>query len=146
MELFYNPERMSETEIKETFVAHQWLVDEILSIVKRQPKGAGVQHIVLVAPRGMGKTTLLLMLRFAALNPEIAKHWQPVLFPEESYGVYDLADLWVDFLNHVASETGDAGLRDEVSELKVSHPDSDDLEAVALAKIKDWRKKNKKRL
>lgn len=145
MELFYNPERMSETEIKETFVAYQWLVDEILSILKRQPKGAGVQHVVIVAPRGMGKTTLLLMLRFAALNTEIAKRWQPVLFPEESYGVYDLADLWVDFLNHIASETGDAGLRDEVSQLKVSHPKSDDLEAVALAKIKDWRKKNKKR-
>jgi tetratricopeptide (TPR) repeat protein len=146
MELFYNPERMSEREIKETFVAYHWLVDEIVSILSRQPKGAGVQHVVIVAPRGMGKTTLLLMLRFAVLNTPLSKRWQPVLFPEESYGVYDLADLWVDFLNHIASETGDAGLREEVSELKVSHPDGKDLEAVALGKIKDWRKKNKKRL
>src|SRR5689334_7052531 len=91
MELFYNPERMSETEIKETFVAYQWLVDEIISILKRQPKGAGVQHVVIVAPRGMGKTTMLLMLRFTVLSQDIAKRWQPVLFPEESYGVYDLA-------------------------------------------------------
>jgi tetratricopeptide (TPR) repeat protein len=146
MELFYNPERMSETEIKETFVAYQWVVDEIISIIKRQPKGAGVQHVVIVAPRGMGKTTLLLMLRFTVLSQDIAKRWQPVLFPEESYSVYDLADLWVEVIDHVASETGDVTLGEEVKKLKDSHPDSSDLESVALASIKDWRKKNKKRL
>ena len=83
MELFYNPERMSETEIRETFVAHQWLVDEIISIVKKQPKSAAVQHVVIIAPRGMGKTTLLLMLRLTVLNHDISKRWQRVLFPEE---------------------------------------------------------------
>ena len=146
MELFYNPERMSETEIKETFVAHQWLVDEIVSILKRQPKGAGVQHVVIVAPRGMGKTTLLLMLRFTVLSQDIAKRWQPVLFPEESYSVYDLADLWMEVLDHIASETGDAVLREDVQKLRTNHPDSSELEDLTLARIKDWRVKNKKRL
>jgi tetratricopeptide (TPR) repeat protein len=146
MELFYNPERMSETEIKETFVAYQWLVDEIVAIIKRQPKGAGVQHVVIVAPRGMGKTTMLLMLRFTVLSQDLAKCWQPVLFPEESYSVYDLADLWVEVLDHIASETGDVALREGVKKLKEAHPNSSSLEAVALASIKDWRDKNKKRL
>jgi tetratricopeptide (TPR) repeat protein len=122
------------------------VVDEIISIIKRQPKGAGVQHVVIVAPRGMGKTTMLLMLRFTVLSQDIAKRWQPVLFPEESYSVYDLADLWVEVIDHIASETGDVALREEVQKLKDSHPDSSDLEAVALASIKDWREKNKKRL
>src|SRR5262245_58997839 len=114
MELFYNPERMSETEIKETFVAYQWLVDELISIIKRQPKSAGVQHVVIIAPRGMGKTTLLLMLRLTVLSQDLAKRWQPVLFPEESYSIYDLADLWVEVLDQIASETNDGGLREEV--------------------------------
>ena len=146
MELFYNPERISETEIKETFVAYEWLVDELISILKRQPKGAGVQHVVIVAPRGMGKTTLLLMLRFTVLSQDLAKRWQPVLFPEESYSIYDLADLWVEVLDHIASETGEVTLHEEVKKLKDAHPDSSSLEAVALASIKDWRDKNKKRL
>ena len=146
MELFYNPERMSETEIRETFVAHQWLVDEIISIVKKQPKGAAVQHVVIVAPRGMGKTTLLLMLRLTVLNHDVAKRWQPVLFPEESYSVYDLADLWVEVLDHLASETGETELHAEVEKLKTAHPDSADLEPLALARIKDWHRKHKKRL
>ncbi len=146
MELFYNPERMSETEIRETFVANQWLVDEIISIVKKQPTSAAVQHVVIIAPRGMGKTTLLLMLRLTVLNHDIAKRWQPVLFPEESYSVYDLADLWVEVLDHLASETGETELHEEVKKLKTAHPDSADLEPLALAQIKDWHRKHKKRL
>src|SRR5688572_13065379 len=146
MELFYNPKRMSEAEIQEAFVAHQWLVDEITSILKRQPKGAGVQHAIIVAPRGMGKTTLLLMLRFTVLESELGKSWQPLLFPEESYDVYDLADFWLAVLSHIATETDDAKLDQEVSELKTKYPGSGELEEAALARIKDWQKKNKKRL
>jgi hypothetical protein len=94
----------------------------------------------------MGKTTLLLMLRFTVLSQDLAKRWQPVLFPEESYSVYDLADLWVEVLDHIASETGDVALREGVKKLKEAHPNSSSLEAVALASIKDWRDRNKKRL
>lgn len=143
MELFYNPERMTEREIKETFVAHQWLVDEIISILKRQPDGPGVQHVVIVAPRGMGKTTMLLMLRFTVLGGQLGQQWQPVLFPEESYGVNELADLWIAVLNHIASETRDSELHDEVSALTTN---TSYVEEAALARIKNWRAENGKRL
>jgi replication-associated recombination protein RarA len=146
MELFYNPERMTETEIKETFVAHQWLVDEITSLLKQQPKGAGVQHAIVVAPRGMGKTTLLLMLRFTVLEGELAESWQPLLFPEESYDIYELADFWLAVLRHLSEETKDESLERELAELKVGNRNSQELEEAALARIKDWQKKNKKRL
>jgi hypothetical protein len=33
MELYYNPEQMDESEIKRTFVARQWLLDDVLSSV-----------------------------------------------------------------------------------------------------------------
>ncbi|HEX6046991.1 MAG TPA: tetratricopeptide repeat protein [Pyrinomonadaceae bacterium] len=146
MELFYNPERMTETEVKETFVANQWLVDEILSILKQQPKGAGVQHVLIIAPRGMGKTTVLLMLRFAVLESELAQSWQPVLFPEESYAVYDLADFWLAGLGHLAADTQDEKLSAKIAELQRTHPDGDELEEAAVATIKDWRSKNEKQI
>jgi tetratricopeptide (TPR) repeat protein len=146
MELFYNPERMSETEIKETFVAHQWLVDEIMSILTKQPQGAGVQHAIIVAPRGMGKTTVLLMLRFAVLKGEVGRHWQPVLFPEESYDVYELADFWLAVLGHISNETADVKLNEDVSTLKSTYPSTSHLEEAALARIKDWKDENRKQL
>lgn len=146
MELYYNPEQMTETEIKETFVANQWLVDEILSILKQQPKGAGVQHALIIAPRGMGKTTILLMLRFSILGSEMARLWQPVLFPEESYEVYDLADFWLSGLGYLATETNDQELHNKISQLQRVHPESNELEQAALATLKDWRNENKKQL
>lgn len=146
MELLYNPDSMPEEEVKATFVARQWLVDEVVSLVKRQPDGAGVQHILIIAPRGMGKTTVLLMAKFAINDGNLSKRWHAVKFPEESYGVYDLADFWLEVLNIVAADTNDEQLQKQVEDLRSGFPANNDLQEAALALIKDWRRKHKKRL
>src|SRR5580704_9103239 len=107
MDLYYNPEQMSESEIKDTFVAREWMLEELLSIVKRQRRGAGVQHVILIGPRGMGKTTMLLMLRFGIMESGLSKKWMVVRFPEESYSVTDLADFWISVIAHLSYATND---------------------------------------
>lgn len=146
MELFYNPDQLPEAEIKATFVARQPLVDELVNLVKTQKDGAGVQHCVIIAPRGMGKTTLLLIVRFAIRDRGLDKQWQVIKFPEESYGIYDLADFWLEVLGLLVAETGDNELRLRTEELKRKYPNNDELQEVALAMLKDWRRKHKKRL
>jgi hypothetical protein len=146
MERLYNPDLMSKKEIKDTFVARQELVDEIVSLIKHQPKGAGVQHAVIIAPRGMVKTTVLLMVRFAIQDGELADSWQAVQFPEESYNIYDLADFWIKILDHLSEATGDAEIRHRIANLEQDYPNNDDLQEAALALLKDWRRKHKKRL
>jgi tetratricopeptide (TPR) repeat protein len=146
MESLYNPDLMSEEEIKATFVARQGLIDTLVSLIAHQPEGAGMQHAVIIAPRGMGKTTVLLMVRLAIRDRGLAAHWQAVRFPEESYGVYDLADFWLAVLNHLATETNDDTLRQQAENLKIAYPDSNDLQEAALAVIKDWRRQHQKRL
>ncbi|MGH8607214.1 MAG: hypothetical protein ACREX9_07310, partial [Gammaproteobacteria bacterium] len=146
MELLYNPDAISEAEIKATFVARQRLVDELVSLVERQPQGAGMQHAVIIAPRGMGKTTVLLMVKFGIKDRGLGERWQAVKFPEESYGVYDLADFWIEVLNLLATDTNDAELCQRAESLKTQYPNSDDLQQAALAVIKDWRREHGKRL
>ena len=146
MELLYNPDAMSEQEIKATFVARQPLVDELITLIERQPDGAGVQHVVIIAPRGMGKTTVLLMLKFAIKDRGLAERWQALKFPEESYGINDLADLWLTVLNLLASETNDHTLHQQAEELKRKYPQNEDLQEAALAVLKDWRRAHGKRL
>ncbi len=146
MEMLYNPELMPEEEIKQTFVARQPLVDEIVTLIERQPKGAGMQHLVIIAPRGMGKTTVLLMVKFAIKDCGLAEKWQAVKFPEESYSIYDLADFWVETLNLLATETQDNDLSAVTEKLKTKYPNSDDLQEAAYATLKDWHKKHRKRL
>src|SRR6266487_29039 len=99
MELLYNPDQMPESEIKATFVAREKLVDDLIALVESQRDGAGMQYVVISAPCGMGKTTVVLMVKFAAQDRGLADRWLAVKFPEESYGINDLADLWLDTLN-----------------------------------------------
>jgi tetratricopeptide (TPR) repeat protein len=146
MELLYNPDSMHEDEIKKTFVGRQGLIDDLVSLIGSQPDGAGVQHVVIIAPRGMGKTTVLLMLQFAVRDTDLAKRWKAVRFPEESYGIYDLSDFWIEALNRLAADTNDPELLERADSLKGKYPDNEDLQEAALALIKEWRRKHKKRL
>ncbi len=146
MELYYNPDLMAEDEIKATFVARELLLDELISLMDHQPDGAGVQHALIIAPRGMGKTTVLLMLRYAVNDERVSTEWQAIKFAEESYHIYDLADFWIEVLNRLGLQTSDASLSTKIEQLKTEFPNSADLGEAALATIKDWRRRHNKRL
>ncbi len=146
MELYYNPEQMPDAEIKQTFVGREPLLRELLDLVRRQPKGAGVQHVVLIGARGMGKTTMLLMLRFAVLDGDLHKKWQPVRFPEESYAVTDMADFWLAAIRHLAGETGDDELTARADALPKEFSEPAALSGAALAVLRDWSRRHGKRL
>jgi tetratricopeptide (TPR) repeat protein len=145
IENFYNPELMPVEELKATFVAREGLVDELVDLIKHQPKGAGTQHVVIIAPRGMGKTTVLLMLQLAIRERGLDR-WVPVKFPEESYHITDLADFWIVVLEHTAAEVHDQDLLARTDRIKKEYRDSERLQQAALALIKDWSKKHGKRL
>ena len=146
MELYYNPEQMPDAEIKQTFVGREPMLKELLALVRRQPQGAGVQHVLLIGARGMGKTTMLLMLRFAVREGDLREKWQPVRFPEESYAVTDLADFWLAAIQHLAYETGDTELAARGDALQSEFRPSVDLAGAGLATLKDWGRQHAKRL
>lgn len=146
MERLYNPALMSDEEMRATFVARQPLIDELLSLIAHQPEGAGIQHVALIGPRGMGKTTVLLRLRLALAERGLDAHWQVVCFPEESYSVADLAGLWLEALRQLAAETHDPALAERAARLMAEYPNADDLHAAAFAVLKDWRRQHQKRL
>ena len=146
MERLYNPDLMSEKEITATFVARQNLIEELLAVIEDQPQGAGLQHVVVIAPRGMGKTTVLLMLRLAIRNSDLSEQWQVVQFPEERYSINDLADFWLEVLDHISVATKDVSLNARVQQLKNRYRRSEDLREAALALIKDWRREHTKRI
>jgi tetratricopeptide (TPR) repeat protein len=145
MELLYNPVQMPEEEIKATFVARQALIDEIISLIERQSDGAGVQHLVIIAPPGMGKTTVMLMVKFAIEDCGLADKWQAVKFTEESPGIYDLADFWLEVLKLLAADTKDRDLERRIKEIETKYRNNEALQEAALALIKDWRRQHDKR-
>src|SRR5665213_978619 len=146
MEHLYNPEQMPEQEIKDTFVARTALVDKLVDTVRQQREGAGVQHVVLVAPRGMGKTTILLMVQFAVQEMGPSSPWLALRFPEELYGVNDLADFWLETLDCLSSVTQDKSLQSTITNLKLRYPDSEHLQEAAFAALRGWCREHGRRL
>ena len=146
MEQLYNPDLMPDTDLLATFVGRGRLVDDLEGLLRHQPDGAGVQHAVIIGPRGMGKTTILLVIRLRLQQGDLADAWQAVRFPEESYRITDLAELWLEALSILASETRDPSIAQTVERLRRQYHKSDDLQEAAYAAIKDWSRLHSRRL
>ena len=137
---------MPEAEIKATFVAREPLLNDLVNLVANQSQGAGVQHVILVAPRGMGKTTLLLMVQFAIADRGLDAQWQSVRFPEESYAITDLADFWLETLRHLSVAIEQPAIDEQADALLAQYRNPKDLEEAALAQLKQWSRENGKRI
>lgn len=84
------------------------LLEGMLAELKEQPKGTSRQHYVIIGPRGIGKTNLLLMIYYAVKRrSELAEKWIPVQLAEESYSVLNLADFLLETLKALSAEMGE---------------------------------------
>lgn len=95
----------SDEEVIDQFVVRQHQLDRVLEVVRGNMDSPSCQHVLIVAPRGRGKTMLL--ARVAAelrVDQELSEHLLPVRFMEESPEIFDMADFWLETLFHLARE------------------------------------------
>ena len=95
----------SDEEIISQFVVRDHEFKIILEVLHGNIKSSSCQHVLVVAPRGRGKTMLL--ARIAAelrTKDKFSKHLLPVQFMEESQEIFTLADFWLETLFHLARE------------------------------------------
>ena len=143
----YNPAQLGGDELEQSFVARQETLADLLRTIREQAADSPCQHTLLIGPRGMGKTTMGLMcLRRVEQDPALAALWQPVPFHEESYGIGDLADLWLTALRHLAHATSDSQWAEKADALVAGEPAADRQAAYALAALLDFHQESDKRL
>ena len=143
----YNPAQLTPDELKASFVARKKTLAEMLRLIREQQRGRPCQHILLIGPRGMGKTTLgLRFLHAVGESPDLAANWQPVPFYEESYDVGNLADFWLAALRHLTRATEDSQWEDKANALAQDERDPERLAAYALAALMDFCRASGKRL
>ena len=143
----YNPAQLTPDELKASFVAREDTLAEMLRLLGEQPPGRPCQHVMLIGPRGMGKTTLGLRFLHAIGDvPDLATRWQPVAFYEESYEVGDLPDFWLAALRHLTRATDDPRWADRADALARNEGDMERLAAYALSALMDFCRENGKRL
>lgn len=93
----------------------------VLEIISENLDSPSWQHVLVVAPRGLGKTMLL--ARLAAEFRTSEKYYRrvvPIRLMEECYEIFTIADFWLDALISLANEI--AARNPEASqELKAAH-------------------------
>ncbi|MGB1012808.1 MAG: ATP-binding protein, partial [Nannocystaceae bacterium] len=113
----YNPQLQGKHELMHAFVAREPLLKRFVTSLHRE-LGGQPQHHLIVGARGMGKTTLLLRLRYAIEDdPELAAHDIGLTFPEQQANIASLADLWLNAVDASATWLEDAGHTAWVAEL-----------------------------
>ena len=111
----------SDAEVTRQFVVRNKELDIVLEVIRGNIDAPSCQHILVVAPRGRGKTMLL--ARVAAelrTDAELSKRLFPVRFMEESQEIFTMADFWLETLFHLTRETAahDPGF---AKELQATH-------------------------
>ena len=113
----------SDKEIIDQFVVRKHELDIVLEVLRGNIDSPSCQHVLVVAPRGQGKTMLL--TRVAAevnTDDELSACLLPVRFMEESYEIFNLADFWLDTLFHLARESAKCD-SELARELRETHAD-----------------------
>jgi len=133
----YNPGVLGDEELICSFVVRQTHLDIILEAVLENSEVPSNRHLLVVGPRGIGKT--MLVRRVAAevrANPNYSGSWLPVVYGEESYQVGSSGEFWLEALIHLPA-TADAPTIDRtLNELRDERDDAR-LRERALAHLLD---------
>ena len=114
----FNPGTLqTDAEVIEQFVVRHREFGILRDVLERNARSSTCQHLLVVGPRGRGKTMLLARAAAELRTSEtLRRRFLPVRFTEESYEVFDIGDFWLDALFHLAPEAArlDAEMADEL--------------------------------
>ncbi|MGE5344205.1 MAG: tetratricopeptide repeat protein [Candidatus Omnitrophota bacterium] len=141
----YNPAFLSSQELTESFVVRQVDLEFIIETIKENTRNSN-QHMLIIGPRGMGKTTLVLRaVESMATDPDLNAQWYPIVFSEESYEISTPAELWLKAVFHLGKQTKSENLVETHDRLK-SERDEKRLYERALSCLMDFSDQQGKRL
>ena len=113
----------SDDEVVRQFVVRQRELDLVLEVIRGNTDSPSCQHVLIVGPRGRGKTMLLARVG-AELRADnaLSERLFPVRFMEESQEIAMLADFWLEALFHLAHANA-TGNPDFSRDLLATHAD-----------------------
>ncbi|UJP65812.1 winged-helix domain-containing protein [Mongoliitalea daihaiensis] len=140
----YNPAGLEKPELIESFVVRTKIFEKIFSDIKSSDMKYPEKHYLIQGQRGMGKTTLLLRLKYEIENSGELNNWLlPVFFGEESYDLTTLSRLWEKLLDYLDDALDTNGEHFEHTEAFI---DFEDYEKKCFDYLIEVLQKNQKKL
>ena len=139
MAMKFNPAFQSDSEAVEGFVVRRHEYEAIVEAFEYSAASGGpAPHILVVAPRGAGKTTLCRRLVAETRRSETLASWHTILLSEESYAVTTPGEFFLECLFRLCDEwPHDLQIR-TAHERAASARDESELEARAREGLADF--------
>jgi hypothetical protein len=98
----FNPASQPREILIENFVVRTKVFEKIFKDIEKGKMKYPEQHYLIQGLRGIGKTTLLLRIKYEVEKNETLNNWLiPVFFNEESYDLSSLSNLWEKLLKYL---------------------------------------------
>ena len=95
----------TDEQVKQQFVVRHAELDILADVLRGNIDSPSCQHVMVVGPRGQGKTMLLARLSCELRqDAELSASLLPVRFMEESLEIFDIADFWLETMFHLVRE------------------------------------------
>ena len=145
----YNPGFLSDPDLRAMFCVRTFEFESIVETL-RENTGPSNQHVIVIGPRGSGKTMLLLRVASEIRSdPELSSRLYPIMFAEESYGIGTCGEFWLEALSRLArqipGEAGGVNLSLSVADLRREQDDRK-LHDRCLGALLDFADREGKRL
>lgn len=141
----YNPAFLSTDELVKSFVVRLADLELVVETV-RHNTGESNNHVLIIGPRGVGKTTLVLRaVAEVRRDTALSQRWCPIVFGEDSYEACSPGEFWLEALFHLAESTKLERWRRTYLELR-SEQDETRLRQRALAQLMDFADEQGKRM
>lgn len=140
----YNPGRCRPEELEATFVAREAVLHDIVHTLARRSESEANQHFLIIGPRGIGKTNLLIMIR-RRVEAELSDSYVPLQTAEEEYSIASLRDFFAKALDLLLERERQPQL--QAAAERVSEADDDDEAAeIAIAALGDHCRRSGRKL
>ena len=138
----FDPTSMGPKDLRAIFVARKKLLDYGLKRIQESGAGKSKKHLLLVGPRGSGKTHFQL-LTYYAVKEKFSNKWLALKFPEEEYSITSMADLLLQILHEMGQEEVEKA--NELYEILYTS-DEDTIKEKATKFIKEYHRRTGKNL
>jgi hypothetical protein len=142
----FNPALLAPGERARHFAGRTHDLAELLRAVRENAARDHNQHLLVLGPRGLGKTALLLRaVDLVREDATLAGTWFPLVAPEELYEAGSLGEIWLALVQRLASTTGEARHQQACEALRQER-DEARLAASALGHLLDFADRQQRRL
>lgn len=144
LKYLFNPPQKDPKTLKAEFVVRTAIFEQIFADIQDDTMQKAPQHYMILGQRGMGKTTMLLRLKYAVLDDGKLNTWLlPVLFNEEQYSMPDLAS----FFEHIAKLLAeDHSAYESLLDEMRKHEFEADYDQKAFDVLVEYLKKNEQKI